>query len=1147
MKSITSKIALSIGLATIVFSIFLLYHTYTTTSRQLLEVVEQQVSMALKFDLAIRSYVAGHVRPVMYKLLGEDEFIPETMSTSYVARSIFEEVQTEFPDYIIKFSSDNPRNPANQAGPEELGIIARFNADPELKRWSGRITINERQYIAHFSARRMKSACLRCHGDPADAPTSLLERYGSQAGFHRPLGEIIGLDTVAIPVTQVLNQLWVRAAESFTVAAIGLIIFFLIITFSLRFLITKRITLIAQHFQDTANQTDDSHFETIDISGQDEISNLASSYNNLSLKLKQTYTGLEAMVLERTQDLEAANAELHKQIDERKAAEEKLRKNEELYRNILAVAPDSITINRVQDGRYMEVNDYFCLTTGYSREEAVGRTPFDLNLFVDPGDRERFVGMLGADGEVNGFEVQYRAKDGTLVDTLLSARPLQYDGEPCLVAIVTDITARKKAEREHLQHLSFFKSMDRINRTLHQTSKSDQMMTAVLETVVSIFDCDRAWLMHPCDPEASYWKVPMVYTRPAFRGDGNLERDIGMTPEMASQFQKALTSEEPFVLDPAAQKPLNTSARHCETQASIAMAIYPKIGKPWLWGISQCSYEREWTIEEIRLFKAFGNRISDALSTLLLFRDLRQSEAGLKKAQQLANVGSWEWHLSDNRFEMSDETRSIYGLGADDGGQTPEAILEQVVHPDDRRSVAKEVQAVAQGQPGGMLSYRILRPDGTVRWIVAMPPEVAQYDHSGRPEVVIGTVQDVTARRRMEKEKERLEDQLKSAQRVEAIGTLAGGIAHDFNNILAPIMGYTEISMVELPEDSEIRSNLNKVLQASNRAKDLVKQILTFSRQREKETKPIKCQTIIKEALKLLRASIPSTIEIQQRVNPDCGYVMGDATQIHQIIMNLCTNAFHAMEDRGGSLAVNLEEVDLLEQATRLKTDLLPGRYARLSVSDTGHGMEASVMARVFDPYFTTKEKDKGTGLGLAVIHGIVKSHGGDITVTSQPGQGTTFEVFLPITESTYSDEEPRLAMANMHGKESILFVDDEELIAQMGKELLERLGYRVTVRTSSIEALKLYQSNRKKFDLIITDMTMPNMTGEELARELLAKDPNLPILLCSGFSGKMSPERAQALGIKGYLMKPFVINTLAATVREVLDQRCPHTDGSLA
>jgi PAS domain S-box-containing protein len=530
---------------------------------------------------------------------------------------------------------------------------------------------------------------------------------------------------------------------------------------------------------------------------------------------------------------------------------------------------------------------------------------------------------------------------------------------------------------------------------------------------------------------------------------------------------------------------------------------------------------------------------------LLLFRDLRQSEAGLKKAQQLANVGSWEWRLSENSFEMSDETRNIYGFGADHGGQTPEAILEQIVHPEDRHYVAKEVEAVAEGKQGGLLSYRIIRPDGTIRWIVAMPPEVAQYDHNGRPEVIIGTVQDVTERKRMEEEKERLENQLKSAQRVEAIGTLAGGIAHDFNNILAPIMGYTEISMTELPEESEIRSNLNKVLQASNRAKDLVQQILTFSRQREKETKPIKCQTIIKEALKLLRASIPSTIEIQQQADPDCGYVMGDATQIHQIIMNLCTNAFHAMEDRGGSLAVKLEEVDLIEEHTRAKTDLLPGHYARITVADTGHGMEPGVMARVFDPYFTTKEKDKGTGLGLAVIHGIVKSHGGDITVTSHPGQGTTFEVFLPITESICSDEESLATGLNLRGQESILFVDDEELIAQMGKELLQRLGYHVTVRTSSIEALKLYQSNHKKFDLIITDMTMPNMTGEELAQELLAKDPDLPILLCSGFSEKMSPERAQALGIKGYLMKPFVLNTLATTVRDVLDQQCPPTDGS--
>jgi len=836
--------------------------------------------------------------------------------------------------------------------------------------------------------------------------------------------------------------------------------------------------------------------------------------------------------------LRLANAELRKQIDERCTAEEKRRKSEELYRNILAVAPDSISINRLADGRYLEINDYFCHLTGYSRAEALNRTPFDLGLFAKSEDREVLVQKLQDTGEINGFEVQYRVKDGTLIDTLFSARTLQYGGEDCLIAVVTDITARKQAEREHLQHLSFLQSMDRLNRVLHRTSKSDRMMTGVLETVIAIFNCDRAWLVSPCDPEASHWKVPLVYTRPEFRGDEAFDRDIAMTPEMASQFRKALVSEEPFIVDAKAQSTLAAPTRDCQTPALIAMAIYPKIGQPWLWGISQCSYEREWTIEEQRLFKAFGNRISDALSSLLLFRNLRQSEAGLKKAQQLAHVGSWEWQLTGNRFTMSAETRKIYGIDDDRLPQTPEAILNRIVHPDDRKRVAEEVRSVAQGRPGGILNYRIVRPDGTQRWIIVMPPEIVQYDHDGRPAVIIGTVQDVTARKAMEEEKVRLQDQLKSAQRVEAIGTLAGGIAHDFNNILAPIIGYTEISMSELPEQSEVRGNLHKVLQASNRAKDLVQQILTFSRQRENETKPIKCQIIIKEALKLLRASIPATIDIQQQVTSDCGYVMGDATQIHQIIMNLSTNAFHAMEDQGGILTVNLEEVDLTEERARRTPDLLPGRYARLTVADTGQGMTPSVMARVFDPYFTTKEKNKGTGLGLAVIHGIVKSHGGDITVASQPGQGAVFQVYLPITETAFGAEEPLATGTMIHGRESILFVDDEELIAQMGKDLLERLGYHVTVQTSSIAALKLCQSNQEKFDLVITDMTMPNMTGEELARELMAKDPDLPILLCSGFSGKMSPERAQALGVKGYLMKPFVINKLAQAVREVLDQR---------
>ncbi len=309
MKSIATKLLISIGLSAVLFSFFILYLTYSLNNKRVTEVVEQQASMALKFDLAIRKYVANNIRPLMYKLVGKDKFIPETMSTSYVARTIFEDVRKEFPDYIIKFSSDNPRNPVNQAGPEELKVIEYLNNNPHLKKWEGIISINNKQYMAKFSARRMKESCLRCHGDPKDAPASLIEKYGSTAGFHRPIGEIIGLDTVAIPMTKVSQKLWSESVNTFVFSVLGLFLFLLAIALAFKLLIINRLSIITQHFENVASQTDYSQIEPIKIKGKDEIKTLASSFNTLTNKLKKFYSSLDLQVKERTKELRLEIAE----------------------------------------------------------------------------------------------------------------------------------------------------------------------------------------------------------------------------------------------------------------------------------------------------------------------------------------------------------------------------------------------------------------------------------------------------------------------------------------------------------------------------------------------------------------------------------------------------------------------------------------------------------------------------------------------------------------------------------------------------------------------------------------------------------------------------------------------------------------------
>ncbi len=393
----------------------------------------------------------------------------------------------------------------------------------------------------------------------------------------------------------------------------------------------------------------------------------------------------------------------------------------------------------------------------------------------------------------------------------------------------------------------------------------------------------------------------------------------------------------------------------------------------------------------------------------------------------------------------------------------------------------------------------------------------------------IGT--DVTERRH-------LEEQLRQSQKMESIGTLAGGIAHDFNNILSPIIGFTEMTMDQLPVDSRARSNLEKVLKAADRAKDMVKHILTFSRQNEQEFKPIELQYIVKEALKLMRATLPSTIEIIQQIDNDCGAVKADPTQIHQVMMNLCTNAFHAMTEGGGILSVKLYQTVVSHDDLDRMMDISPGQYVVLEIGDTGSGMDESVLRRIFDPYFTTKSPDKGTGMGLAVVHGIVRSHNGAIAVESDINIGTTFKVHLPLySDSSYDSSQISETIAERFqpGEGRILLVDDEMHIVDMMQQMLEMLGYTVTAKLKSREALKIFKEAPDLFDLVITDQTMPGLTGNELAAELLSIRPNLPIILCTGYSENFSEEDARDAGIVDYIMKPVDMKTVSLSIHKAL------------
>ncbi|WP_339137307.1 MAG: ATP-binding protein [Candidatus Electrothrix sp. GW3-4] len=487
---------------------------------------------------------------------------------------------------------------------------------------------------------------------------------------------------------------------------------------------------------------------------------------------------------------------------------------------------------------------------------------------------------------------------------------------------------------------------------------------------------------------------------------------------------------------------------------------------------------------------------------------------------------------------VSKNVKDIFGYPAETFISSKIAYSD-FIHPDDLARVAKEVEQhiKTKGREDFILKpYRVIAIDGSRKWLEGKI-NIVRND-KGDVTHFEGIVLDISFRVEVQEKAAAMEMRLRQAQKMEAIGTLAGGIAHDFNNILAAIIGYTDLAKLHVTPGTTIERDLEQVLIAGDRAKRLIKQILAFSRQVEVERVFIRIQPLLKEGLKLIRSSLPSTISIITDIDPYISPVWADPTQVHQILMNLCTNASQAMETSGGTLSVSLQNVFIQDDDQPPHVHLAPGEYAELTVADTGVGIDPDIIERIFDPYFTTKCKEKGTGLGLAIIHGVISDYGGAITVESELGKGATFHVFFPVTEKTEDAELQKTKELEdiPHGTERILFVDDEELLINMGKDMLSQLGYHVIVKKSSLEALETFNDQPDNFDLVITDQTMPDMTGLELAKNMLQIRPNLPIILCTGYSTLVDEKMAKNQGVKKFLLKPVKRKNIAQAIRQVLD-----------
>ncbi len=768
-------------------------------------------------------------------------------------------------------------------------------------------------------------------------------------------------------------------------------------------------------------------------------------------------------------------------VSERKRTEKALRESEARYRAIFNNAAVGIDIVD-KAGCFMQVNEPLAEMLGYSEEELLGRSVFEL---THPDDLElsRAGHETLVEGRSQSYSLQKRflKKDGTSVWAEISVSPLynEYGEYEATIGVIADITERKQAEQA--------------------LRESEEKYRSIIEFIGdAYYEVDLAGNMVFCNDATCRISG---YTREELIGMNNRRyMDDATAKEVFKIFNKVYRTGEPASLSGWRFIRKDGKRIMVETQVSL---VRNADGNP-------CG------------FRGYSRDITEKKKADAA---LVESEAKYRTVIENVKEGYYEVDLSGNMTYCNDAMCRMLSYSRNELiGMNNRRYMDEGTSAHVFRTFNSVYRT---GDPVTVHGWRFLTKEGTTRLVDTSVSLVKDSD--GKPAGFRGIVRDVT-------ERERLQMQSMQAQKMEAIGSLAGGIAHDFNNILYAIMGFTELALEEVPEDTVLRSNLETVLKSGHRAKDLVNQILAFSRQSRQEKRMVNVVPIAKEAIKFLRASLPSTIEIMRQLEPELRPIVADPTEIHQILMNLCTNAGHSMREAGGFLELTIENVDLEEADITLAPEIVPGPYLRMTVRDTGTGMAPEVVKRIFEPYFTTKPKGEGTGLGLAVTHGIVASYGGTVRVDSEIGKGSTFQVYLPSVEAQARRERRTADTAIPKGSERILFVDDEPTITRMAKRMLDSLGYSVVSLTSSLEALEFFRTRQDEFDLVITDMTMPRMTGIELVQEIRKMGSKIPLVLCTGFSELIPPNR-ETLGIDELIMKPILKKDMAEVVRRVLDR----------
>jgi PAS domain S-box-containing protein len=670
------------------------------------------------------------------------------------------------------------------------------------------------------------------------------------------------------------------------------------------------------------------------------------------------------------------------------------------------------------------------------------------------------------------YECRFIAKNGSIINVEISASLIDYQGKNVSLKYIRNITERKLKEEERKQ--------------------SEERYRIVLDEI------DEGY--HEVDLRGSF----------TFFNDA-LIKIVGYPREelLGMNFRKITEAEEANKVFQAYNKMFSTE----------------KALKKFEWTFIRKDGTPRTAENSVSLIRDANGRVIGFRGVARDVTERKQIEEQYRIIANSSQVGVYILQRGKICITNPQITR-YFGYTAD---ELRNKEMLDLVHPEDREMVREKAIEMLKGKTSLPYEYRIIDKSGKVGWQME---KVTPIIYEGE-RAVLGNIMDITEQKMLEEERHRLESQLRQAQKMEAIGTLAGGIAHDFNNVLGAIIGYAELIGIVADPDKR-QYYLDQILNSCGRAKDMVTQILAFSRQKEQERKTVSFTAIVEEGIKLLRSFLPSTIQINQKVTMKSLNILADSTQIHQVLMNLCTNAAHAMRERGGILDIRLSHEKIDTTRILYHGQLSAGSYARLTVSDNGHGIETSIMERIFDPFFTTKGPGEGTGLGLSMVYGIIRDHFGAIDVQSEPGKGTTFSIYLPVIEVAGSTAEHDFEPIPV-GNEKILFVDDETALIEVGQSMLTSLGYQVTAMSNSSDALELFQENKNQFDLVITDMTMPSMRGDHFARELLKIRSDIPIILCTGFSDVISEDKAKKIGIRKFIMKPLFKRDLARAIREVL------------